>query len=156
MAADKKTPKKPRKKPTQPPKEDPKLRPPVGKKPILGRPPIYRDEFCEMVIEFGSQGFSKAEMAAELGVTRETIYAWTREHPRFSDAMSRAHDLSLSWWEKKGRESLVMPQGYTFQQNLYSRSMAARYPDEWRENQKVEHSGGVQIVVQRLSGESGS
>jgi len=106
-----------------------------------GRPTDYKEEYCNSVIEFGKQGFSRVQMAAELEVAKATIQNWEKEHPEFLAAMTRAMTLSQAWWEKKGQECLVMPAGVSFQASAWSRSMAARFPDDWREKTATEHSG---------------
>ena len=106
-----------------------------------GRPTDYREEYCNSVIEFGKQGFSRVQMAAEFEVAKATIQNWEKEHPEFLAAMTRAMTLSQAWWEKKGQECLVMPAGVSFQASAWSRSMAARFPDDWREKTATEHSG---------------
>jgi len=106
-----------------------------------GRPTDYKEEYCNSVIEFGRQGFSRVQMAAELEVAKATIQNWEKEHPEFLAAMTRAMTLSQAWWEKKGQECLVMPAGVSFQASAWSRSMAARFPDDWREKTATEHSG---------------
>ena len=106
-----------------------------------GRPTDYKEEYCDSVIEFGRQGFSRVQMAAEFEVAKATIQNWEKEHPEFLAAMTRAMTLSQAWWEKKGQECLVMPAGVSFQASAWSRSMAARFPDDWREKTATEHSG---------------
>lgn len=106
-----------------------------------GRPTDYKEEYCERVIEFGRQGFSRVQMAAELEIAKSTIQEWEKNHPEFSVAMTRAMTLSQAWWEKKGQDCLVMPAGVSFQASAWSRSMAARFPDDWREKTATEHSG---------------
>lgn len=106
-----------------------------------GRPTDYKEEYCNSVIEFGKQGFSRVQMAAEFEVAKATIQNWEKEYPEFLAAMTRAMTLSQAWWEKKGQECLVMPAGVSFQASAWSRSMAARFPDDWREKTATEHSG---------------
>lgn len=106
-----------------------------------GRPTDYREEFCIKVIELGKQGFSKVQIAAELDVAKATIQNWEKEHPEFLASMTRAMTFSQAWWEKKGQDCLVMPTGVTFQASAWSRSMAARFPDDWREKTATEHTG---------------
>jgi hypothetical protein len=109
----------------------------------LGRPSLYRPEYCERVIELGNQGASVVEMAHEIGVCRATLEAnWPAEHPEFLEAFTRARQASQVWWEKKGRDNLEKP---TFQASVWSRSMAARFPEDWRETKGIEHSGAVAI-----------
>ena len=105
-----------------------------------GRPSVYDDSFCERVVALGDGGASVAEIAHELGVTRETVYAWERTREDFSDAMARARLASQVWWEKKGREGLEKA---TFNASVWSRSMAARFPEDWRDKKEIELSGHV-------------
>lgn len=110
-----------------------------------GRPSEYRDEYCEKVLELGRQGFSVVEMAAEIGVSRPTLEAnWPEAHPEFLEAFTHARELSQAWWERQGRENLTADK---FQAQLYSRSMAARFPHDWRESKQVEHKGGVTVTT---------
>ncbi len=70
-----------------------------------GRPSLFEAAFCERVLELAADGCGKAEIAAALEVSRETLNAWIRCHPEFRDAMSRAKDLEYAWWLKQGREN---------------------------------------------------
>lgn len=103
-----------------------------------GRPSTYDPDFCERVIEMGKKGFSKVQMAADLDVAKSTIQEWEKAHEEFSVALTRAMAYSQAWWEAKGQDCLIMPAGMTFQGNVWSRSMAARFPDDWRESSKVQ------------------
>ena len=101
----------------------------------VGRPSLYRPEYGDKVIELGEQGLSVVEMAAEIGVARNTLETeWPDKHPEFSQAFARARDLSQAWWERQGRENLLADK---FQAQLYSRSMSARFPKDWREKQLI-------------------
>lgn len=107
-----------------------------------GRPSDYRPEYCERVIELGKNGASIVEMAAEIGVDRKTLeQSWTAAYPEFLQAFTCARQWSQVWWEKKGRDNLITPAGVTFQASVWSRSMAARFPDDWREKNATEHTG---------------
>jgi len=64
-----------------------------------GRPPKYRAEFAERAKEFLSQGKSITQLARELGVARQTIYAWGEDHSEFSDALGLGRDFSQAHWE---------------------------------------------------------
>ena len=106
-----------------------------------GRPTLYKPEYCEKVISLGRDGLSRVQIAAEFEVAKSTLQEWEKVYPEFSVAITRAMTLSQAWWEKKGQDCLVMPAGATFQSSAWSRSMAARFPDDWRENSKMEHVG---------------
>jgi hypothetical protein len=108
----------------------------------MARPTDYRQEYCEQVIDFGKQGKSVAWMAAELGVSKQTLHNWTEAHPEFLDAFTRAKLESQRWWEDAGQTGLVMAPGSgTFNGSVWSRSMAARFPEDWREQKGVELTG---------------
>lgn len=107
-----------------------------------GRPTLYRPEYCEKVIELGRQGCSVVEMAAEIGVSRNALETeWTTQHPEFLEAFTQAKQFSQAWWEKVGREGMFeSPGGVKLNPSIWSRSMAARFPHDWRENTKVDNT----------------
>jgi hypothetical protein len=112
-----------------------------------GRPTDYLPEYCEQVIELGRQGKSKAQIAATLDVARMTLDNWAAVHPEFLDAITRARDLSMAWWEDKGQGGLDTS---GFNASLWSRSMAARFPDDYTERQKRELTGKDGGPVQQI------
>jgi transposase-like protein len=102
-----------------------------------GRPTTYNPEYADRAIEMGKQGASIVEIACDIGVSRQTLYNWRDANPEFLDAITRAAEESQSWWERKGRDSLTTA---GFQSSVWSRSMAARFPQDWREKTETEHS----------------
>jgi len=107
-----------------------------------GRPSDYRPEYCEQVIELGRLGLSVAQMASRLDTSKQTLLRWVEANPEFRAAMEVARSHSQAWWEEMGQANLIMPMGSgSFQGSVWSRSMAARFPDDWRENKGVELTG---------------
>ena len=108
-----------------------------------GRPTDYRPEYCERVIELGRLGMSVVEMAADIGVARNTLeQLWPAANPEFLQALTHARECSQAWWESMGRTNLIMPpQTGQFQASVWSRSMAARFPKDWREKSETAHTG---------------
>lgn len=103
-----------------------------------GRPSQYDPAYCEKVIAWGREGYSVVEMAAELGVHRDTLYGWAENEQAFSDAFTRARLLSQAWWEKQGRINL-MTQG--FNHSLWAKNMGCRFKGDWTEKTQTELSG---------------
>lgn len=103
---------------------------------VMGAPTKYDEALCAKVIELGEQGASLAEIAYECGVCRNTLKNWRDEHPDFLTALTRAELASQVWWEKKGREGMTADK---FNASVWSRSMAARFPDDWREVKARDH-----------------
>lgn len=105
----------------------------------MGRPSLYDPAYCERVVELGKQGMSVVEMACDIGVCRATLEAnWPAEHPEFLEAFTRAKEESQAWWERTGRVGMLKKE---IDAAIYSRSMAARFPNDWRETKRNEHSG---------------
>ena len=114
-----------------------------------GRPTDYRPEYCEKVIELGKMGASIIEMACEIGVDRKTLEKiWPAAHEEFFRSFTLARQYSQVWWERKGRENLITPAGMTFQASVWSRSMAARFPEDWREKTAHEMTGANDGPIQ--------
>lgn len=118
---------------------------------MAGRPTEYRSEYCEQVIEWGAEGKSRTWMAAQLDVSRETIYEWMRLHPEFNDAMSRAQAKAQAHWEDMGQDGIRAKE---FNGSVWTRSMAARFPDDWREKseQTIQgpNGGPVEMITRRV------
>jgi orotate phosphoribosyltransferase-like protein len=105
----------------------------------VGRPSEYDPAHCEKVVELGKQGMSVIEMACEIGVSRNTLETnWPAKHPEFLEAFTRAREESQAWWEKAGRVGMA---GKNIDAAIWSRSMAARFPKDWREVKGTEVSG---------------
>jgi hypothetical protein len=116
----------------------------------MGRPSEYDPAYCEQVIELGKEGASIVEMAHSIGVVKQTLYDWEKVHPEFLDAMTRAREASQVWWEATGRKNMLTS---GFNASVWSRSMAARFPRDWREVKGSEISGpdgGAIATTQRI------
>jgi hypothetical protein len=115
----------------------------------MARPSEYKQDYCEQVVEYGKQGKSFAWIASELDVNKDTLYEWMKVHPEFSDAMGRSRAYSQRWWEDAGQVGMAGP---GFNASIWSRSMAARFPDDWREQKGVELTGpnGGPMQIQKI------
>lgn len=73
----------------------------------VGRPSKYDPSFCDLIMDLGAQGKSKAQMAADLGCSRNTMDNWATQNPEFQRALKDALDLSLAWWETTGQQNMT-------------------------------------------------
>lgn len=112
-----------------------------------GRPSSYREEYCKRVIELGREGCGKAEIALELGITRETLDEWARVHPDFSDAVTCARGVSAGWWEAQGRKGIW---SRDFNANAYRLQVMNRFPADWRDKQEHEHTVHFEEALNEL------
>lgn len=76
----------------------------IGKK---GRPSKYDSSYCDKVLELMSKGFSKQAVAGELGISRDTFYAWVKAHKDFSDTIKISEMRSLLFWENIGIDGMM-------------------------------------------------
>jgi len=99
-----------------------------------GRPSKYKPEFCERVVQMGSEGKGVAEWASAFGVAKSSIYEWKAAHEEFSDACSRAETECQAWWESAGRVGMVSDK---FNGTVWQKNMNCRFRDDWREQTDV-------------------
>ena len=97
-----------------------------------GRPTKYDPSMLKDMIALFSEGASKTEIAASLGITRETFNVWQKNNQDFSDAVKEGEELSKSWWEKHGRTQL---ENKNFNAVLWYMNMKNRFG--WRDKQDI-------------------
>ena len=109
---------------------------------FLGRPTKYDPKYCEQIVELGKLGKSRWAIASELGITPSNLKAWEAVHDDFRSSLEIARQDALAYWEALAENHLVeSPGGPRLNTGLWSRSMAARFPEQYRENSKVEVTG---------------
>ena len=114
----------------------------------VGRPSKYKLEVCTQVIALMSEGASLVEVAAEIGVCRETIWDWTNQDSdrfieEFSYTIKKGTQLSAAWWERTGRKSLWDKE---FSYTGWYMNMKNRFG--WRDKQEITGKDGGPFEVQ--------
>lgn len=112
----------------------------------FGRPTDYDPSYCDRVVEWGEQGKSVTWMAAALDCSKQTVHNWAAANPDFLDALTRAKTRAQAYWEDMGQDGIKSPM---FNGSVYAKSMAARFPEDWRENKGVELTGAGGGAVQQ-------
>jgi transposase len=111
------------------------------KRPV-GRPSLYKPEYCEEVIALGKIGKSTEAIGAILGVGTKTLYNWRDENPEFLHALELAKEFELQWWEDIAQTHMIEnKESDKINASIWSRSMAARFPKKYRESTKTEITG---------------
>lgn len=105
---------------------------------VFGRPTKYRAEYCEQVIELGKLGKSLVQIASALDVTKPTLADWCELYPDFSSAMEKSRAHAQAHWEELGYDGM---KSKSIDASIWSRSMAARFPADWRESKHQEVTG---------------
>lgn len=111
-----------------------------------GRPTDYLPEYCEQVIDFMAGGFSFEAFAGKIGVSKQTLYEWTKVHPEFSDAKNIAFDKCRLWWESKAIEGIFNENGRTFNSANFIYNMKCRFRDEWTERPSGDAAEGPKYI----------
>ena len=115
----------------------------MGQETKLGRPDKYKPEYCKKIVEFMSDGSSLTAFAAEIEVSKNTVYEWAKKYPDFQDAINVARQKCQAWWEKQGRTGLFMGiKDGTFSQSVWIFNMKARFG--YRD--KVEHTVDISEI----------
>ncbi len=119
-------------------KRESKLKP-ESKKPAnpVGRPTIYKQEYCQKLIDHMSKGLSFESFGATMGIARDAVYEWAKKHPEFAEAKAAALDASLLWWEQQGQKGMwVDKDGPVLNNTIWVFSMKNRHG--WRDKQDVD------------------
>ena len=120
----------------------------------MGRPPKYDPAMCEVVVELGAEGKSVAQICADIriDVAISTFYEWVKTHPDFSEAVTRAKNLSLAWWEDAGQRGMFLGGG-GFNANAYSLQIRNRFPTDYSDRKDLrlggENGGAVRVQIER-------
>lgn len=111
-----------------------------------GRPPKYDTKYCEEVIELGKAGKSPTQISVGIGVPRTTMLTWAKEIDEFSSALTRANEFSQDWWETQGQMGLTADK---FNAQLWSKSMSARFREDYTERKEVKQEVSVEENTSR-------
>lgn len=93
-----------------------------------GRPTKYKPEYCVLAKDMMSLGASKIEVAAKIGIARDTFFNWVNENEEFSDAIKEGETLCQAWWEEHSRKKLDDPK---FNSRLWEINMRNRFRADW-------------------------
>ena len=108
----------------------------------MGRPSLYRPEYCETVVELGKMGKSMVQMAAHFDVDRETLNYWAATNPDFSASLTRAKVHSQCWWEDQGQGGLA---SRDFNAALWHKNVASRFREDYADRKEVTGANGGPI-----------
>lgn len=67
----------------------------------VGVPTKFRDEYHDILIQHARAGKSIIQFAAQIGVSRSTVYNWKDSIPEFLDTFTRAKEICEAYWEEK-------------------------------------------------------
>lgn len=104
------------------------------------RPPKYKPEYCELVIDTMAQGKSLAAAAAQLRIARSTFYEWAKNHPEMAEAVAIGKDLSLAYWEQLAHDTATGDSNGNA--SVLNFQMKNRFRNDYTDSQDLRLSGG--------------
>ena len=70
----------------------------------IGRPSVYKPEYCMLLINHMKEGMNFETFAAKLEyMTAGRLYEWVEKHPEFRDAKKIGEMLAYDFWLRMGR-----------------------------------------------------
>lgn len=142
------------------------------KKNAGGRPSTYNEKFhCKLAHALAARGLNDLEISAELEITDRTFYRWMKEKPKFCQSILSARNDPISVVKNALFERA---KGFTFRTtkpmvvsngqglgsdieyaefdeyvlpdvNAIKFYLTNRDPDNWKNQQDVNHSGEINI-----------
>lgn len=105
-------------------------------KPI-GRPSLYKPEYCNEVINVCSEGLSLTAFAGVIGVSRDTITEWMKEHSNFSVACKKAMGKRALFLERGMIDPLATGPMVTARRFALVNAHVGHGEQDWREKQEL-------------------
>jgi transposase-like protein len=87
----------------------------------------YDPALAAMVQRFMSRGLSLSAAAQKVGVHRQRLYDWARQHPEFGDALDIARGMQLFHWESVA----LSPEVTAVQAKIALRILGRLNPEDW-------------------------
>jgi transcriptional regulator with XRE-family HTH domain len=109
----------------------------------VGRPSKYDPSYCELVLDLGADGKSRAQIAAALGINRDTLSEWCKKHAEFSGAIKSAQDLALAWWENAGQFNMTR-QGFNATAFIFQ--VKNRFREDYRDASEITGKDGKDLI----------
>lgn len=105
----------------------------IDPKKALGRPTLYKVEYCDALIEHMKAGLSFEAFGAVAHVGRRTLFDWLAAFPDFQAAKEIGESHSLIVWEKEG-QAIVKHGGGPGSAAVWIFNMRNRF--SWRDDPK--------------------
>lgn len=116
----------------------------------MARPIKFKPEYCEMLIDHMSKGFSYETFAGEINCGRTTLYDWERVHDDWKEAKATAMEKAQTFFEQRLVAKLAGQKFKNIDTKLIDTSclifaLKTRFHKTYSEKQKVEQDANVEI-----------
>ncbi len=119
----------------------------IGTVVLMGRPTKYKLEYCQMLIDHMTSGYSFESFAGVISVNRDTLYHWEKLFKDFSDSKGIARQKQLLHDEKLLKELTLGVHGRSANAISHIYKMKCSHQG-WIEKQVVEQTNkNIQINI---------
>lgn len=111
-----------------------------------GRPTDYKPEYCDLLIEHMSKGYSYDTFCAIMDCHLDTLYNWEKLFPAFSEAKKIAFKKAQLYWEKLAMDNpYTHPKEGGLNTGLWIFNMKNRF--KWTDRVEVEAGEETKNVI---------
>ena len=99
----------------------------------MARPPSqskYDPEYCDRIVEWGTEGATFNIICQRLGISTTTGLNWVKKYPAFAEARETARTNARAYWETLVLENIG---SRTFNSRLAEMMLKSLDPDSYRE-----------------------
>lgn len=136
-----------------------------------GRPSRFNVALAEQILELAKEGLTDEQIAAKVGIARQTLAIWKSKHKSFGDALKEGKDIADDLVEASlfrmaigyshpsvkfffdGKKGEVVSQRYLeqYQPNTTAAIfwLKNRRPNLWRDVHKIDVEGEVSVSLTR-------
>ena len=93
----------------------------------------YTPELGTKILELMSQGYSIVGAAGKLGIGRQTVYDWEKQHEPFRNLMQVARAARQAHWEEEALETMSGPRVA-----MITKALGAMRSPDWSEDKRLE------------------
>lgn len=126
----------------------------MEEKAKVGRPTLYKPEYCQMLIEHMARGGSFEGFAGTIRVSSEVLYDWIERHSEFLQAKKEGFAASRVFWEQTMADQATGKINGSSTALIFA--LKNRFPKDYRDRteQKVQaYVGDIESDPERLSPE---
>ena len=111
----------------------------------VGKPSEYDPEYCDVLVDKMSQGYSFEACAGFIGVSFQTLYNWAQKYPQFLEAKKEAFAAGRVFWEKLAIDNIINSfQGDTLNASIWIFNMKNRFG--WKDKNELELTGSDELT----------
>lgn len=138
----------------------------------MARPSRYEEIKDKLILIKGwaMDGLTNKQIAKNLGISQKTLYEWQNQYSEFREALKKGKEVAnrevenalfkkATGYEYKETKVITNPDGSTRIENTIKHQapdttaaifwLKNRKPDQWRDKQEVEHSGGMEHRISK-------